>query len=131
MQCDCFLTRQNLITSGPRPNPQGSYHYGMVNFTRTIRLANSGPIINGKQRYIINSVSFIPADIPLKIVDYFKISGVFSFGSISDSPNGGGGYLQTSVMADDFRAFAEIVFENSEDTVQSWLTDGYFFFVVG
>lgn len=123
--------RQNLTASGPRPNPQGSYHYGMVNFTRTIRLANSAPIINGKQRYAVNSVSFIPADTPLKIADYFKISGVFSLGTISDSPNGGGGYLQTSVMAADFRAFAEIVFENSEDTVQSWHIDGHFFFVVG
>ncbi|XP_024960835.1 L-ascorbate oxidase homolog [Cynara cardunculus var. scolymus] len=123
--------RQNLTASGPRPNPQGSYHYGMVNFTRTIRLANSAPVINGKQRYAVNSVSFIPADTPLKIADYFKISGVFSLGSISDSPTGGGGYLQTSVMAADFRGFAEIVFENSEDTVQSWHIDGHFFFVVG
>lgn len=123
--------RQNLTASGPRPNPQGSYHYGMVNFTRTIRLANSAPIINGKQRYAVNSVSFIPADTPLKIADYFKISGVFSLGTISDSPTGGGGYLQTSVMAADFRGFAEIIFENSEDTVQSWHIDGHFFFVVG
>ncbi|KAM0072869.1 putative L-ascorbate oxidase [Helianthus debilis subsp. tardiflorus] len=123
--------RQNLTASGPRPNPQGSYHYGMVNFTRTIRLANSAPVINGKQRYAVNSVSFIPADTPLKIADYFKISGVFSLGTISDSPTGGGGYLQTSVMAADFRAFVEIVFENSEDTVQSWHIDGHFFFVVG
>lgn len=123
--------RQNLTASGPRPNPQGSYHYGMVNFTRTIRLANSAPVINGKQRYAVNSVSFIPADTPLKVADYFKISGVFSIGTIPDSPTGGGAYLQTSVMAADFRGFAEIIFENSEDTVQSWHIDGHFFFVVG
>ncbi|PKI41959.1 hypothetical protein CRG98_037642 [Punica granatum] len=47
--------RRNLTASGPRPNPQGSYHYGMINVTRTIRLANSAPIINGKQRYAVNS----------------------------------------------------------------------------
>ncbi|CAM8883950.1 unnamed protein product [Rhodiola kirilowii] len=123
--------RTNLTASGPRPNPQGSYHYGMVNTTRTIRLANSAPIINGKQRYAVNSVSFIPADTPLKLADYYKISGVFSLGTITDSPYGGGGYLQTSVMAADFRGFAEVVFENSEDTVQSWHIDGHFFFVVG
>uniref|UniRef100_M1CTS4 Multicopper oxidase n=2 Tax=Solanum tuberosum TaxID=4113 RepID=M1CTS4_SOLTU len=40
--------RRNLSASGPRPNPQGSYHYGLINTTRTIRLANSAPIINGK-----------------------------------------------------------------------------------
>ncbi|PIA36730.1 hypothetical protein AQUCO_03300145v1 [Aquilegia coerulea] len=123
--------RWNLTASGPRPNPQGSYHYGMINTTRTIRVANSAPVINGKQRYAVNSVSFIPADTPLKIADYFKISGVFNLGSIPDNPNGGGGYLQTSVMAADFRAFIEIVFENSENTVQSWHVDGYAFFVVG
>ncbi|GMY09874.1 L-ascorbate oxidase homolog [Fagus crenata] len=123
--------RRNLTASGPRPNPQGSYHYGLINTTRTIRLANSAPIINGKQRYAVNSVSFIPADTPLKLADYFKISGVFSLGSVSDSPTGGGAYLQTSVMTADFRGYVEIVFENAEDTVQSWHLDGHNFFVVG
>ncbi|XP_077253906.1 L-ascorbate oxidase homolog [Tasmannia lanceolata] len=123
--------RWNLTASGPRPNPQGSYHYGMINTSRSIRLANSAPIINGKQRYAVNSVSFIPPDTPLKVADYYKISGVFSLGSISDNPTGGGGYLQTSVMAADFRSYVEIVFENYEDTVQSWHIDGYSFFVVG
>ncbi|KAK1396103.1 L-ascorbate oxidase-like [Heracleum sosnowskyi] len=123
--------RQNLTASGPRPNPQGSYHYGMVNTTRTIKLANSAPIINGKQRYAVNSVSFIPADTPLKLADYFNISGVFNLGSIPDNPGGGWNYLRTSVMAADFRGFAEVVFENSGDTLQSWHVDGHFFFVVG
>ncbi|XP_043692634.1 L-ascorbate oxidase homolog [Telopea speciosissima] len=123
--------RWNLTASGPRPNPQGSYHYGLINTTRTIRLANNAPVINGKQRYAINSVSFIPADTPLKLADYYKISGVFNLGSIPDNPTGGGGYLQTSVMAADFRSYVEIVFENWEDTVQSWHIDGYSFFVVG
>lgn len=123
--------RRNLTASGPRPNPQGTYHYGMINTTRTIRLQNSAPIINGKQRYAVNSVSFIPADTPLKLADYFKIEGVFSLGSIPDNPTGGGGYLQTSVMAADFRGFVEVVFENPEDTLQSWHIDGHSFFVVG
>ena len=126
-----YYTRRNLTASGPRPNPQGSYHYGMINTTRTIRLANSAPIINGKQRYAVNGVSFIPADTPLKLADYFKISGIFSLGSVSDGRTGGSGYLQTSVMAADFRGYVEIVFENAEDTVQSWHIDGHSFFVVG
>ncbi|KAG9159912.1 hypothetical protein Leryth_005663 [Lithospermum erythrorhizon] len=123
--------RRNLTANGPRPNPQGSYHYGLINTTRIIRLANSAPIINGKQRYAVNSVSFIPEDTPLKLADYLKISGVFSLGSIPDSPTGGGGYLQTSVMAADYRAYIEVVFENSEDAMQSWHIDGNHFFVVG
>ncbi|XP_077243687.1 L-ascorbate oxidase homolog isoform X2 [Tasmannia lanceolata] len=123
--------RWNLTASGPRPNPQGSYHYGLINTSRTIRLANSAPIINGKQRYAVNSVSFLLADTPLKVADFYQISGVFSLGSIPDNPTGGGGYLQTSVMAADFRSYVEIVFENYENTVQSWHIDGYSFFVVG
>ncbi|KAF5178631.1 Monocopper oxidase-like protein sku5 [Thalictrum thalictroides] len=123
--------RWNLTASGPRPNPQGSYHYGMIKPDRTIRLANSAPIINGKQRYAVNSVSFTPADTPLKLADYFNIPNVFYVGSIADHPTGGGAYLQTSVMHADFRSFIEIVFENWEDSVQSWHIDGYSFFVVG
>ncbi|KAE8670784.1 L-ascorbate oxidase-like protein [Hibiscus syriacus] len=116
--------RENLTASGPRPNPQGTYHYGLIKTARTIRLASSASIIDGKQRYAVNSVSFIPADTPLKLADYFNISGVFSLGSIPYAPTGGGAYLQTSVMAADHRSFLEIVFENPEDTVQSWHIDG-------
>ncbi|KAF9597495.1 hypothetical protein IFM89_019022, partial [Coptis chinensis] len=123
--------RWNLTASGPRPNPQGSYHYGLIKPSRTIRLANTAPIINGKQRYAVNSVSFTPADTPLKLADYFNIPNVFYVGSISEQPNGGGAYLQTSVMHADFRSFIEIVFENWEDSVQSWHINGYSFFVVG
>uniref|UniRef100_A0A0D9WZC5 L-ascorbate oxidase n=1 Tax=Leersia perrieri TaxID=77586 RepID=A0A0D9WZC5_9ORYZ len=124
--------RWNLTASGPRPNPQGSYHYGMVTTTRTIRLANSAATINGKQRYAVNGVSYVNADTPLKIADYYKIGGVFSVGTISDSPSGGGGaYVQTAVMGASYRDYVEIVFENSENEVQSWHIDGYAFWVVG
>ncbi|XP_058098418.1 L-ascorbate oxidase homolog [Magnolia sinica] len=123
--------RTNLTASGPRPNPQGSYHYGLINTSRTIVLANSAGQVNGKQRYGVNSVSFVPADTPLKLADFFKIGGVFRIGSISDKPTGGGLYQDTSVMAADFRAYIEIVFQNKENIVQSWHLDGYSFFVVG
>ncbi|XVF63578.1 hypothetical protein PTKIN_Ptkin09bG0098100 [Pterospermum kingtungense] len=123
--------RTNLTASGPRPNPQGSYHYGLINTTRTVRLANSAGLVDGKQRYAVNSVSFRPADTPLKLADYFKIDGVYRIGSISDNPYGGAIYLDTSVMNIDYRAFIEIVFQNDEDIVQSWHLDGYSFFVVG
>ncbi|XP_039049600.1 L-ascorbate oxidase homolog isoform X2 [Hibiscus syriacus] len=123
--------RKNLTASGPRPNPQGSYHYGLINTTRTIILSNSAGQVNGKQRYAVNSVSFVPADTPLKLADYFKIDGVYRIGSISDRPTGGGIYLDTSVMNTDYRAFIEIVFQNDEDIIQSWHLNGYNFFLVG
>lgn len=123
--------RWNLTASGPRPNPQGSYHYGMIKPSRTIMLSNSAPWINGKQRYAVNGVSFVAGDTPLKLADYFKIGGIYNLGSIPDKPRTGNAYLATSVMHADFRSFAEIVFQNWEDTVQSWHIDGYSFFVVG
>ncbi|CAL5086504.1 unnamed protein product [Urochloa decumbens] len=123
--------RWNLTASGPRPNPQGSYHYGLVPVTRTIRLANSAAIINGKQRYAVNSVSYVSPDTPLKVADYYKIGGVFSVGTIADNPTGGGAFLQTAVMGANYRDYVEVVFENAEDEVQSWHIDGYAFWVVG
>lgn len=123
--------RWNLTASGPRPNPQGSYHYGMVPVTRTIRLANSAAAVNGKQRYAVNGVSYVSPDTPLKVADYYKIGGVFSVGTIADSPSYGSVYLRTSVMGANYRDYVEIVFENNEDEVQSWHIDGYAFWVVG
>ncbi|XP_047310176.1 L-ascorbate oxidase homolog [Impatiens glandulifera] len=123
--------RWNLTASGPRPNPQGSYHYGLIKTSRTVILANSAPVINGKQRYAVNSVSYIPGDTPVKLADFFKIGGVFRLGSIPDRPTWGNAYLDTSVMDTNFRSFIEIVFQNWENTVQSWHIDGYSFFVVG
>ncbi|XP_044509889.1 L-ascorbate oxidase homolog [Mangifera indica] len=123
--------RTNLTASGPRPNPQGSYHYGLINTTKTIRIASSAGQVNGKQRYAINSVSYVSPDTPLKLADYFKIDGVFRVGSVSENPTGGGIYLDTAVMQVDYRAFIEIVFQNYEDIIQSYHLDGYSFWVVG
>lgn len=104
----------------------------MINTTRTIRLANSAGQVNGKQRYAVNSVSFVPtkSGTPLKLADYFKIGG-FTPGNIPDAPTGKGIYLDTSVLQTDYRTFIEIVFENKEGIVQSWHLNGYAFWVVG
>lgn len=76
-------------------------------------------------------MSFVPTDTPLKLADYFNIKGVFSLGSIPDNPTKDPGHLTTSVMAADFRGFVEIVFENTENKLQSWHVDGHSYFVVG
>ncbi|GLJ13828.1 hypothetical protein SUGI_0220870 [Cryptomeria japonica] len=123
--------RWNLTASAARPNPQGSYHYGNITITRTLKLASSSAIINGKQRYAMNGVSFQRPDTPLKLADYYNIGGVFAVGGIPDSPDGRSAYLQTAVIDGDYRAFIEIVFQNYEDTIQSWHLDGYSFFVAG
>lgn len=126
-----WICRTNLTASGPRPNPQGSYHYGMIPIVKTIRLASSAGQVNGKQRYALNSVSHVSPDTPMKLADYFKIDGVFRTGSIPESPRGAGIYLDTSVLGADYRTFIEIVFENYENIVQSYHLSGYSFWVVG
>lgn len=123
--------RWNLTSNAARPNPQGSFHYGSITPSRIIRLANSAPIINGKQRYAVNDVSYTNADTPLKLADYFNISGIFSLNSIQTVPSGGSPHLATSVMPSSHHEFIEIVFQNNENTMQSWHLDGYDFWVVG
>ncbi|KAK1360542.1 L-ascorbate oxidase-like [Heracleum sosnowskyi] len=123
--------RTNLTASGPRPNPQGSYHYGQIPVNRTIMIINSADQVNGKLRYGINNVSFVPADTPLKLADIFNIPGVFRVGSIPDYQDDQPFHLGTSVMRADFREFVEIVFENHDCVTQSYHLDGYSFFVVG
>lgn len=123
--------RMNLTASGPRPNPQGSYHYGMIKVQRTIVLANSAAYINRRQRFAINSVSYVQADTPLKLADYFNIPGVYYPNSMPSYPTWRPAYLQTAVLQTDYRTFIEIVFQNQENTVQSYHIDGYAFFVVG
>jgi len=124
--------RWNLTASAARPNPQGSFHYGKIDITRTIILSNSAPIIDGKQRYAVNGVSYVRSKTPLQLADYFNISGVFVAGGIPDRPNATSSASKaTAVLSVDYRTFVEIVFQNNEDTIQSWHLDGYSFFVVG
>ncbi|KAK4477490.1 hypothetical protein RD792_016716 [Penstemon davidsonii] len=123
--------RWNLTSNAARPNPQGSFHYGSITPSRTIILANSAPIINGKQRYAVNGVSYTNSDTPLKLADYFNIPGVFSLNSIQSAPSNSGPSLATSVMGASHHEFIEVVLQNNEDAMQSWHLDGYDFWVVG
>ncbi|KAL5754829.1 hypothetical protein ACOSP7_023049 [Xanthoceras sorbifolium] len=123
--------RWNLTASAARPNPQGSFHYGKITPTKTIVLANSAPLINGKLRYAVNGVSYVNSDTPLKLADYFNIAGVFSMNSIQDVPSSGPAYVATSVMQLNHHDFIEVVFQNNENAMHSWHLDGYDFWVVG
>ncbi|XP_042492915.1 L-ascorbate oxidase homolog [Macadamia integrifolia] len=123
--------RWNLTANAARPNPQGSFHYGKITPSRTIMLANSAPVVNGKQRYAVNRVSYTNADTPLKLADYFNIPGVYSVNTMQANPTEGPAYYGTSVMTASLHEFVEVVFQNNEKTIQSWHLDGYDFWVVG
>ncbi|KAF8083419.1 hypothetical protein N665_0774s0008 [Sinapis alba] len=123
--------KTNLTASGQRQNAQGSHHYGRIKISRTLILESSAGLVHRKQRYGINGVSFVPADTPLKLADYFKIKGVYKVGSIPDKPGREGMRLETAVMGLHHKDFLEIVFQNPEKIVQTYHLDGYNFWVVG
>ncbi|XP_027334472.1 L-ascorbate oxidase homolog [Abrus precatorius] len=124
--------RWNLTASAARPNPQGSYHYGQINITRTIKLANSVSRSQGL-RYALNAVSHVDTETPLKLAEYYGVADkVFKYDTISDEPPAD---LNTVVKAPNvinatFRNFVEIIFENHGKVVQSYNLDGYSFFAV-
>ncbi|XP_061340811.1 L-ascorbate oxidase homolog isoform X2 [Gastrolobium bilobum] len=123
--------RWNLTANAARPNPQGSFHYGKITPTKIIKLANSAPLINGKLRYAVNRVSYVNPDTPLKLADNFNIPGIFSMNSLQSAPSEGPAYIATSVLPTSLHDFIEVVFQNNENTMQSWHLDGYDFWVVG
>ncbi|XP_010093150.2 L-ascorbate oxidase homolog [Morus notabilis] len=126
--------RWNLTSSAARPNPQGSYHYGKINITRTIKLVNSAVRVQGKLRYAINGVSHVDPYTPLKLAEYYQVADkVFKYDIISDEPPANAGdkiTVATNVVNQTFRNFVEIIFENHEKSLQTWHLDGYSFFAV-
>ncbi|KAK8940681.1 hypothetical protein KSP39_PZI010454 [Platanthera zijinensis] len=126
--------RWNLTASAARPNPQGSYHYGQINITRTIKLASSTASVGGKLRFALNGVSHRDADVPVKLAEYFGIAGrVFKYNQITDEGTSPGAAvkLEPNVITAEFRTFIEIILENPETSIQSYHLDGYSFFPTG
>lgn len=121
----------NLTANAARPNPQGSFHYGTIPITRTLVLANQAAKINGKLRYAVNGISHVDPETPLKLADWFNISGVFDFKTFRDKPNSYPVVLGASVVNTTLHDYIEIVFQNNETTMQSWHLDGSSFFAVG
>ncbi|KAL7081605.1 hypothetical protein ACP275_14G049800 [Erythranthe tilingii] len=125
--------RWNLTASAARPNPQGSYHYGKINITRTIKIANTHAVVDGKLRFGINGISHVNTETPLKLAEYFGLGDkVFTYNLMKDEPTEGDNklVLAPSVVNATFRNFVEIIFENREKTIQTWHLDGYSFFAV-
>ncbi|XP_015963948.1 L-ascorbate oxidase homolog [Arachis duranensis] len=123
--------RWNLSANAARPNPQGSFHYGKITPTKRFLFAGTAPLINGKLRYAVNSVSYVNSDTPLKLADHFNIPGVFDTSSLQSNPSNGAARIATSVVPTALHDFIEVVFQNNENAMQSWHLDGYDFWVVG
>ncbi|MCO5554229.1 hypothetical protein L7F22_007757 [Adiantum nelumboides] len=128
--------RMNLTAGAARPNPQGSFHYGEVNVTRTLKLVNS--MVHTEKdllKFAINGWSFVHPDTPLKLADYFNLTDVFQLGAIPDTINNdttNSTQFGAPVIAGRYKQnMTEIIFQNNEPVLQSWHLDGFAFFVVG
>ncbi|NP_001132891.1 L-ascorbate oxidase homolog-like [Zea mays] len=131
-QCRSF--RWNLTASAARPNPQGSYHYGQINITRTIKLAMGRGKVDGKERFGFNGVSHVDPETPVKLAEYFNTTdGVFQYDIIGDVPPSKSAptKMAPNVIRAEFRTFIEVVFENPEKSIDTIHIDGYAFFAVG
>ncbi|XP_009384956.2 L-ascorbate oxidase homolog [Musa acuminata AAA Group] len=126
--------RWNLTASAARPNPQGSYHYGSINITRTINLASSVGLVNGKRRFALNGASHVESPTPLKLAEYYGVADkVFKYNTIGDEPPESSATITVApnVLNATFRDYIEIILENPERSIQSYHLDGYSFFAVG
>lgn len=79
----------------------------------------------------MNGVSFLHPRTPLKLADYFQLSDVFEPGFLPASPVDDVPRLGISVIDANYHDFVHIVFQNLLDSLQTWHSDGYNFFVVG
>ncbi|KAB2050213.1 hypothetical protein ES319_A13G230600v1 [Gossypium barbadense] len=126
--------RWNLTSNAARPNPQGSYKYGSINITRTIRLANTAQRVDGKLRYALNGVSYVEPTTPLKLAEYYGVADkVFKYDTIPDEPPSDNTKVTLApiVLNMTHRNFVEIIFENHKTAIQSYHLSGYSFFAVG
>ncbi|WZZ72866.1 L-ascorbate oxidase homolog isoform X1 [Brassica napus] len=112
--------RWNLTANAARPNPQGSFHYGTITPTKSFVFSSSAPLINGKQRYAVNGLSYVSSETPLKLADHFNIPGVFSTNAIQSVPSSAPATVATSVVRASLHVYN-----------LSWHLDGYDFWVVG
>ncbi|KAJ4891026.1 SKU5 similar 17 [Raphanus sativus] len=123
--------RWNITANAARPNPQGSFHYGTITPTKSFVFSNVASLINGKQCYAVNGVSYVNSEMPLKLADHFNIPGVYSTNAIQSIPSSAPAIVATSVVRASLHDFLEVVFQNSEESMQSWHLDGYDLWVVG
>nr|XP_016454014.1 PREDICTED: monocopper oxidase-like protein SKU5 [Nicotiana tabacum] len=122
----------NLTTGAARPNPQGTFNVSNVTLTQTFILHGSKGEINGWPRYVVNNVSYLTPETPLKLADFFvNGSGVYQLDQFpTHSVNDAAAY-GASVVSGIHKGWLEIVFNNDLDVMDSWHLDGFGFHVVG
>ncbi|KAI8006600.1 Monocopper oxidase-like protein SKU5 [Camellia lanceoleosa] len=124
--------RWNMTAGAARPNPQGTFNVTNVTLSQTFILQGSMGEIEGVQRYVVNNVSYLTPETPLKLSDYF-VNGsnvyqldAFPTHSVNDAASYG-----VSVVTGVHKGWLEIVFKNDLDVMDAWHLDGFGFYIVG
>ncbi|CAN4096139.1 unnamed protein product [Withania somnifera] len=122
----------NLTTGAARPNPQGTFNVSNVTLSQTFILHGSKGEINGWPRYVLNNVSYLTPETPLKLADLFvNGSGVYQLDQFpTHSVNNAAAY-GVSVVSGIHKGWLEIILKNDLDVMDSWHLDGFGFYVVG
>lgn len=121
-----------MTAGAARPNPQGTFNVTNVTLTETIILHGSQANIGGLYRHVVNNISYVTPDTPLKLADYYvNGSGVYRLGefpihSVKDEAS-----IGVSVVNGVHKGWHEIIFQNDLTFMDSWHLDGYGFYVVG
>lgn len=123
--------RWNLTAGAARPNPQGSFNVSNVTLSQTFILHGSKGKIGDNPYYLVNNVSYLTPETPLKLADYsLNGTGVYwldtfpiKYSNVEVSRN-------TSVVSGTHRGWIEIVLVNDLDVMDTWHLDGFGFFVV-
>ena len=125
------MFRQNVSASGAHPNPQGSFHYGQINVTKTYVIKTVPPeIINGTLRTTLNGISFVNPDTPIRLADKYNVMEDYKL-DFPDQPLNRTPRVDRSVINATYKGFIEIIFQNNDTVMQSFHVDGYSFFMVG
>ncbi|KAK7268512.1 hypothetical protein RIF29_21212 [Crotalaria pallida] len=124
--------RWSLKTGAARPNPQGSFNVTNVTLSQTFILQGSLEQIRGLPRYTVNNVSYLTNDTPLKLADYcVDGAGVYQLDAFPHQSVNANALDGVSVVSGIHKGWAEFIFKNSLDVIDSWHLDGFGFFVVG
>ena len=125
------MFRQNVSASGAHPNPQGSFHYGQINVTKTYVIKTVPPeIINGTLRTTLNGISFVNPDTPIRLADKYNVMEDYKL-DFPDQPLNRTPRVDRSVINATYKGFIEIIFQNNDTMMQSFHVDGYSFFIAG
>lgn len=124
--------RWNMTTGAARPNPQGTFNVTNVFLNQTFILHGSSAEINGVPRYVVNNVSYLTIDTPLKLADYLvNGSGIYQLDAFPVQSINLEAVYGISVVSGIHKGWIEIVFVNDLEVMDSWHFDGFGFFVVG